>query len=53
MMSSGVQVIFLSGLHSNKHEDCVSMGYCGNLYHVYIKLFSFRGLQEKGSFSSQ
>lgn len=52
LMSSGVQVNLLSGLHSIKHEDCISMCCCGDLFQVYIKLFSFKGLPEKGSFSS-
>lgn len=41
MMSSGVQVNFLSGLDSNGHEDCLNVGYGGDLSHVYIKFFSF------------
>lgn len=46
MMSSGVQVNLLSGLHSIKHEDCISMCCYGDLYQVYIKLFSFKGLRK-------
>lgn len=55
MMSSGVQVIFVSGFHNNRHEDYLNMGYCGDLSSVYVKLFScsLQGFGEKGSFSSQ
>ena len=47
MMSSGVQVNLLSGLHGIKHEDCISMCCCGDLCQVYIKLFRFKGLQKR------
>ena len=49
MMSSGVQVNLLSGLHSIKHEDCINMCCCGDLFQVYIKLFSFKGLQKRAA----
>lgn len=44
-------VVFLRGLHSNRHEDCLYMNCCGDFSEVYIKLshFSFHGFG-KGQF---
>lgn len=52
--SPGIQVNFLSGTHSSRHEDCLNMSYCGHFSEVYIELFtcSLPGFGEKGSFCS-
>lgn len=41
IMPLGVQVSFLSGPHSNRHEECQYMSCCGDSSKVYIKLSYF------------